>query len=204
MITFGFGTKTSVLPSSSIIIRPQQSHGSRVHVVTQENSSIPNPPDTDGLVTSVAGVALTVATADCVPIIYHDPHAGIIGISHSGWKGLHENIIENMIVAMEALGGSAACIDAIVGPAVGACCYPIYGERKELFYKKFGSEVFDEYPKHTGLNLAKCAYLTLKHQGILESNIHHPLYCTSCQKDLFWSYRRDGTGFPHMVHFIKL
>lgn len=204
MIVSGFGTKTSALPSSSIIIYPQQSHGSRVHIVTSQNSDDTSPQGTDGLVTGVAGVALTVATADCVPIIFVDPVAQMVGIAHAGWRGLHGDIIENMIVAMEASGASVASIDAIVGPAIGACCYPIYGERKKLFQKKFGSEVFDEYAEHVGLNLSKAAYLQLVKHGIKEANIDHPIYCTSCQEDLFWSYRRDGSSQNHMVHFIVL
>jgi len=163
-----------------------------------------SPPDTDGLITSVVGVALSVVTADCVPILYCDPVAGMIGISHSGWKGLTKNIIGNMITTMEAMGVSGQRIVAIVGPAVGPCCYPLYGQRSRLFQKQFGTQVFDTYQDHRGLNLTKVAYLSLIKQGIAPSNIDHTLFCTSCQKDMFWSYRRDGTASDHMVHVIKI
>ncbi|MDA1316888.1 MAG: peptidoglycan editing factor PgeF [bacterium] len=202
--SYSFGTRHSQIPTSDIIISPNQVHGSHVHVVTNENLSQTHPPDTDALVTMLPDVALTVVTADCVPIIYRDTQAEIIGISHSGWKGIAQDIIGSTIGAMEATGATTATIDAIVGPAIGPCCYPIYGDRKVQFQKLFNDDIFVEYPKYTGLNLTKAAYLLLIKHGISPSHIKTTISCTSCQSDQYYSYRREGSAKNHMVHFIKI
>src|SRR5437899_11927619 len=44
-------------------------------------------PKADALVTRTEGLAISVTTADCGPILFVDPHARVIGAAHAGWKG---------------------------------------------------------------------------------------------------------------------
>src|SRR5690606_7170018 len=69
------------------IIKPQQTHSTNVSIIYKEylTEEIIRVNDCDGLVTREKNVALSVITADCVPIIYFEPKAGIVGISHQGW-----------------------------------------------------------------------------------------------------------------------
>ena len=41
----------------------------------------------DGLVTDEPGVALTIFSADCTPVLLFDPVARAIGAAHAGWHG---------------------------------------------------------------------------------------------------------------------
>lgn len=204
MIEYSFGSKHSQASSTGTIISPQQVHGTHVHVVTFDNLKTINPLATDALVTSIPGISLTVVTADCVPIVYYDQKAQLVGISHSGWKGLSEHIIERVLEVFGKLGAQRSDIQVAIGPAIGPCCYPIYGTRKELFQQTWGNEIFVPYQEHMGLNLVQCAYTQLIRNGIPESHINYAIHCTSCQENTYWSYRRDGTAKDHMVHVIKL
>jgi polyphenol oxidase len=44
-------------------------------------------PKADALVTATPDLAITVATADCGPILFADAKAGVIGAAHAGWQG---------------------------------------------------------------------------------------------------------------------
>ncbi len=58
----------------------------------------------DALVTAVPGVALSVLTADCQPVLMADPVAGVIGAAHAGWKGAIAGVLDATVEAMVALG----------------------------------------------------------------------------------------------------
>src|SRR5215467_5290844 len=73
-------------------------------------------PCADGLITAVPGVALGVLTADCAPILMHDPVARVIGAAHGGWRGALAGIVEATIGRMVALGAECSRIRAAIGP----------------------------------------------------------------------------------------
>ena len=72
------------------------------------------------MVTGVAGLALGIATADCGPILFADPAAGVVGAAHAGWKGALTGVIGATVAAMEALGARRHRIVAVLGPTIGA------------------------------------------------------------------------------------
>ena len=47
---------------------------------------------------------LSVLTADCAPVLFHDPEAGVIGAAHAGWRGALDGVVEATLAAMERLG----------------------------------------------------------------------------------------------------
>lgn len=51
------------------------------------------PPSADALVTSKSNQALSIMTADCVPIVIYDPNTKQIAAIHAGWKGLANGVI---------------------------------------------------------------------------------------------------------------
>lgn len=76
----------------------------------------------DAAVTSQAGTALCVITADCVPIaLWSDD--GAIGIVHAGWRGLLSGVIERSVAAVRKRSGSEARVHALVGPSIHSECY---------------------------------------------------------------------------------
>ena len=45
------------------------------------------PYEADGLVTDEEDLPLIIFTADCGPILLHDPVRGAVGAVHAGWRG---------------------------------------------------------------------------------------------------------------------
>ena len=74
----------------------------------------------DGLVSTAAGAALAVFTADCAPVALASPE-GVIGVAHAGWRGLVAGIVERTVDSMRASG--AGDITGALGPCIHAECY---------------------------------------------------------------------------------
>lgn len=82
-------------------------------------------PQADALATREKGVALSVAAADCGPILFADAKAGVIGAAHAGWKGAFGGVVEATIDAMLALGAARADIHAALGPSIRKESYEV-------------------------------------------------------------------------------
>ncbi|OGK62327.1 hypothetical protein A2446_00350 [Candidatus Roizmanbacteria bacterium RIFOXYC2_FULL_38_9] len=155
-------------------------------------------PETDGIVTTEKGIAIAVRTADCIPIIYCDLKAGVIAASHNGWRGSLKNISSRVIDIMVERGASKENIVVAIGPGIGACCYDVQDERYYSFLEEFDND-FGAFSIRGGkrhLNLLKLNYEILKRIGIKTDNIDFFPFCTMCNKDLFFSYRRDYKKHP--------
>lgn len=86
-------------------------------------------PRVDALVTDVAGLALSVRVADCVPVLIADPEAGVLGCAHAGRLGLQRGVVPRAVEAMRDLGASR--LRAWIGPAVCGRCYEVPAEMQE-------------------------------------------------------------------------
>lgn len=82
-------------------------------------------PEGDALVTNQPGLLLGVLTADCAPVLFHDPEAGVIGAAHAGWKGAIGGVTDRTVEAMEALGADRTRIAAVVGPCIAQKSYEV-------------------------------------------------------------------------------
>jgi polyphenol oxidase len=82
-------------------------------------------PKADAMVTREKGLALGVLTADCVPVLFADAKAGVIGAAHAGWRGALIGILENTLEAMEALGASRGAVRAAIGPCIWQSSYEV-------------------------------------------------------------------------------
>ncbi|WEK05201.1 MAG: peptidoglycan editing factor PgeF [Candidatus Devosia phytovorans] len=106
------------------LVTLKQVHSNRV--VTVEAGALPDAAiEADGLVTRRADVLLGVLTADCAPLLFVDPHAGVIGAAHAGWKGAVTGIVENTLRAMEALGAQRRRIAMDIGPTISGENYEV-------------------------------------------------------------------------------
>jgi len=204
-IESAFGTK---LLDSSTIPQPYidmlQVHGTHVERIYGNTSR--TVQNADGLLSSERNVSLITKTADCVPILFYDPHIGLIGASHQGWKGTHARMQQTMINNMIAHGAAIDSILVSIGPAIGPCCYEVFGERKMLLENEFSRYkhlIFDRASDRTTLNLCRLNYELLKEVGIKESHIEYTLECTACHESLFSSYNRD-TYIKSMDNYIRI
>jgi hypothetical protein len=82
-------------------------------------------PQADALVTDRPGVALGILAADCAPVLFCDPQAGVIGAAHAGWKGALAGVLEATVRAMAALGAEAARTRAAIGPHIAQPSYEV-------------------------------------------------------------------------------
>ena len=87
----------------------------------------------DAVVTVTPGIVLGIVTADCGPILFADPQAGVIGAAHAGWRGAVDGVLENTIAAMEALGASRARIAAVLGPTIAQASYEVDAPFRDRF-----------------------------------------------------------------------
>ncbi|WP_298494848.1 peptidoglycan editing factor PgeF [uncultured Maritimibacter sp.] len=90
-------------------------------------------PKADALVTATPGIALSVLTADCEPVLFSDPEAGVIGAAHAGWKGALDGVLEATVEAMVGLGATRGNIAAVIGPTISQQNYEVGPEFMERF-----------------------------------------------------------------------
>lgn len=116
---------------SGHLISCHQHHSAKVAKVSgpEAHASL----SADAMVTRERGVALAILTADCVPILFADEQSGVIGATHSGWKGAIADICVNTLEAMEGLGAERSRICAAVGPCIGQPSYEVGPEFRETF-----------------------------------------------------------------------
>lgn len=107
-----------------------QVHSAKVMTVTEPWRT---RPQADAMVTKVPGLALCILTADCVPVLFADPGAKIVGAAHAGWKGALGGVCEATIEAMIALGAERDQISAAIGPAIQQESYEVGPEFRDTF-----------------------------------------------------------------------
>lgn len=88
-------------------------------------------PKADAMVTARRGVALGIVTADCAPVLFADPDAGVAGAAHAGWRGAVAGVIEATIAAMTRLGARPERIRAAVGPCIGQQSYEVAADLRD-------------------------------------------------------------------------
>ncbi|HSC20582.1 MAG TPA: peptidoglycan editing factor PgeF [Solirubrobacterales bacterium] len=147
-----------------------QVHGTRLVEHPYEGSI----PEADGHVVTEPGPAPMVLAADCLPVALYGP--GGLAMVHAGWRGLAGGIVGLAAEAVEATS-------AAIGPGIGPCCYEV------------GEEVLDAFADLDGiatgrmLDLPEVARRRLAEAGV--ERVESAGLCTSCERELFFSHRRD-------------
>jgi polyphenol oxidase len=157
-------------------------------------------PNADGLVTSDRNLFLTITVADCFPVYFFNPVLNSVGLAHSGWRGTVSNIVR---AAVKIIGGNPADIFVGIGPGIQACHFEI----KEDVLGKFA-----KYPEaiiycngKIFINLPKIIIQQLTDAGLKTANIENCGECTFCQKEKYFSFRRDRPkNVQAMVAYIAL
>lgn len=149
--------------------------------------------DTDGVITELDNVVLTVIAADCIPILFADKKRGLIGISHQGWRGSLKRLCVKMIKQLEGMGSKKENVLAALGPGIGECCYDIDNDRYIDFLEEFegySDKIFSMRHGKRHLNLMLLNYLLLLDSGVKKENIDFFPFCTHCDRQRFFSARR--------------
>ncbi|WP_072396607.1 peptidoglycan editing factor PgeF [Hyphomicrobium sp. CS1GBMeth3] len=149
-------------------------------------------PKGDALVTRARGLAIGVLTADCAPVLFADPEAGVVGAAHAGWRGALGGVLEATVAAMEELGADRQRIFAALGPAIGPKSYEVGPEFVTAFEAASADNArFFTIPKGRAtphFDLPGFVMDRLGRLGLKHSERQSP--CTYENESMFFSFRR--------------
>jgi YfiH family protein len=190
------------------LVTVNQVHGEAIVVVDDRNFAGLATAQADALITKEPMIAIGVETADCVPILLIDPITPAVGAVHAGWRGTVQTIVRKAVAKMQSsFGSDPGQMIAAIGPAIGPECYevdePVMGPVRASF--PFWNEVVAPRGNNRwSLDLVKLNRLELMQTGLMAENVHSLGLCTSCEKDLFYSFRAEGrTGRMLSAVMIK-
>jgi YfiH family protein len=210
----------------------RQIHSSALRVASSVDARRQQPSKADGLMTDEPGLLLGIQTADCVPVMVADRKRRAVAVFHAGWRGTVKRIVEAGVGRMRLQYGSRpADLTAAIGPCIGPCCYAVSEEMLSEFESQFSyardlfCEVDDadavhiKYPMlfltqrapgHSPigpslhLDLAEANRRQLLAAGLKPGSIHAVGGCTSCQRELFFSYRAAQGRAGRMMSVIGI
>ena len=171
------------------ILSPVQTHSDNVEFVDKRNEY----PNTDGLNLTNSNDAVYLRFADCTPLIFYDTVQNIAAVSHAGWRGTAQKIGVKTIEKMQSYPKD---IIALIGPAISMCCYEVSEEVRDTLLATVNET--EGLFINRNVDLKRINAQQLKEIGVRQIDICP--YCTSCDNDLFYSYRKEnGTDKRHIA-----
>lgn len=156
----------------------------------------PHGTEADACWTSHRGLACTIMVADCLPVVFHHPTAGVVAAAHAGWRGLAAGVLEQTLKGLETMGALSA-LQVWLGPCIGPSFYEVGEEVKAKFmaHEMKAEKAFEALPTPAKYlaNLPALAKQRLQACGVerIEGNDGTPAWCTFSQPQRFYSHRRD-------------
>ena len=218
--------------SATPLVALRQIHSSVVRLATLQDAAREQPSKADGMMTDEPGLLLGIQTADCIPVMVADRKRRAVAVFHAGWRGTVQRIVEAGVGRMRLQFGSRPeDLTAAIGPGIGACCYAVGEEMLSAFESQFdyARELFcevDDYdavhmkypmlfltqraPGHSPigpslhLNLVEANRRQLLAAGLKPRSIHVVGGCTSCQRQMFFSYRASQGRAGRMLSVIGI
>jgi len=186
------------------MVSSDQVHGIKVVGVTDASYDY---GECDGLFTRQRGVVLCMYFADCTPLYFYDDRNSAIGLSHAGWRGSCYNIARESVRFMQKeYGTDVKYLKAVIGPSIAECCFEVGSEVVEEFERELGFINVTDFIRKSGgaadkflMDLKGINRRLLNACGILDENIYTHKICTSCERDTFYSYRRDARDTGRMA-----
>jgi polyphenol oxidase len=198
------------------VVRAKQVHGNgvlRVDAKLIGRTGFPysladEPAEFDALITNLPGLALVVSTADCLPILIHDPVRRAVAAVHAGWRGTAKRIAVQALAAMrEAYRTEAGDCRAAIGPGIRRCCFEVDAVVTEVMagaLPNWGRHATANRAGHWLLDIAGINRALLEAAGVGADRIEDVELCTSCRNDLFFSHRAEKGRTGRMMNFILL
>ncbi len=192
-------------PSESIDLE----HGNKVYAIKNREDNN-GKTIADAVMTHLPNEPLVILYADCVPVFILDRKTPAIALVHAGWRGTAAKIVTNTIEAMKAEYGTdpQQCLAAIA-PSIGKCCFEVDADVAQEFISAFPDwkDLYISASNNSGkyhINLWDINKGLLLKSGLLSENISVAEKCTSCNSDLFYSYRRDKRDTGRMAAIFAL
>jgi YfiH family protein len=199
---------TNGLTPGGELVTVHQVHSADVVTVT---GPIPldQRPQADAMVTDQPNLLLGILTADCVPVLFHDPQAHIIGAAHAGWKGALAGVTDNVIMAMEKLGSDRNNIACAIGPCIAQASYEVdAGFRSRFLDADTANDRFFAAGKsgHFQFDIESYVATRLRAAGI--AKIDKLGLDTYAHEDRYFSYRRSchrgEAGYGRQISLIGM
>jgi hypothetical protein len=162
----------------------------------------------DAIMTDKPGVAIGIKTADCAPVLLFDRRNKAIAAVHAGWRGTALGIAAKAVRVMgQRFTSRPEDLSAVIGPAIGPCCYEVDGPVFEAMAGRGGADRVLRPGAREGrwmFDLPLANRLQLEEEGMDPERIYTSGFCTCCRPDLFFSHRRDGAKTGRHLNFILL
>ena len=186
----------------------EQVHGDRIGVLVAGNAAPGSVvPGVDGLCTDLAGVPLSIYTADCVPVYLADRSGRVVAVVHAGWRGTALGIAARAVRALQSvLKVEPGRLVAAVGPSIGPECYEV-DEPVRAAMDGAGLRGWERYfranrPGHFLMDLWGLNRAWLVSAGVNEDAIFTAGLCTHCHPGWFYSHRQSGGHTGRQVALI--
>ncbi len=163
----------------------KQQHGNRVIKAETEQ-----PGPADGTYTGMGGVVCAVLTADCIPLLLCNRDGTEIAALHIGWRGLCKRIIQRGLSMFNAAPHE---LSAWVGPHISQENYEVGADVVSACSSIWAETRLAITPGRAGhwhLDLGQLVKTELRQLGV--ADISGCGRCTYANKEMFYSYRRDG------------
>jgi YfiH family protein len=197
----------AVLPGARLVTA-HQVHSPDVVTVTQPFANDARP-QADALVTDRPGLLLGILTADCVPVLFADSSAGIVGAAHAGWKGAISGVTDATLAAMERLGANIGDIACAIGPCIARASYEVdqgFVDRFTVDDPDNAHFFTDGRPGHAQFDIEAYVASRLAKAGV--TRVEMLGQDTYAQPDQFFSYRRSchkgEPGYGRQISVIGL
>jgi YfiH family protein len=166
-------------------------------------------PRADAAVTATPGIAIGIVTADCAPVLFADPEAGVVGGAHAGWRGALAGVLEATLDAMEALGADRRRIAAAVGPCIGQASYEVAADLRDAVLARDPEDArffADGRPERWQFDLAGYCAARLRAAGT--GQVEALFLDTLADEARFFSHRRrtlaGGGVIGHQMSIITV
>ena len=206
-----FGSALGI--DTGAFVHGKQAHGNTVLIARPEYAhgiTEPSVLEADGYVTDIPGLPLAVFTADCAPVLMHDPVHGVVAAVHCGWKPTAKDILRAAVEAMGSLGAWPEDIRAAIGPCIRKCCFQVGEEvvsAMDDMLDTGAAGLFDPDPEASGkyrLDLPGVIARRLAELGVGPEHIEDTGECTMCAPERYWSHRAMGMRRGSQANIIML
>jgi YfiH family protein len=130
-VTAFFGDRTAskeelanAFPDYQFVFLKQTHSNTVVHWPFATSESL---PEGDALITREHKIALGMRTADCVPVLIHDPESGTVAAVHAGWRGVANEILRKTGAELIHSAGTRSLkgARAWIGPHIGVASFEV-------------------------------------------------------------------------------
>lgn len=196
-VIHGFGTRVDDMRAVFPDYWPNrpvqhERHGTRIAVIEHAREDC---GEADGMYTENPNLLLSIATADCVPILLARADGRAVAALHAGWRGALAGIVARFADLLRERGDEPANWNAAVGPSAGACCYEVGEDVIKRFCERYALPREMVAPRARYFDLARIVHQQLSLAGFAEVSTFGE--CTMCHRAhndasfTFHSYRRD-------------